>query len=94
MMDHMGVVYAKNKTQDMTNRIGAAMLEDKMKEHNGLYMCRLHQNKTRDMMDHIGVIYVGKQNKKTQWIVWVPSTSKQNKRHDGSYRCRLCSKTK
>ena len=30
------------------------MLEDKMKECDGSYRCRIQENKTRDMMDHIG----------------------------------------
>ena len=40
------------------------MLEDKTKECDGSYRCRLRQNKMRDMMDRIGVVYTRRQNKK------------------------------
>ena len=41
------------------------MLEDKIKERDGLYKCRLRQNKTRDMMNRIGIVYAQRQNERT-----------------------------
>ena len=61
------------------------MLEDKMKERDGLYNSHLHKKKTRDMTDRKGSVHARRQNERTQWIVWVSSTLKQNTRHDGSY---------
>ena len=40
------------------------MLEDKTKERDESYRCRLCQNKTRDIMDRIGAIYATRQKQK------------------------------
>ena len=48
-VDHIGVVYAKNKTRYMTDYLGVVYVK----------------NKTRDTTDRISVIYVGRQNERT-----------------------------
>ena len=57
----MGVI--QNTRHDRSYRL--SMLEDKNKEHDGLYRCCIRQNKMRNMTDRIGVVYAQRQNEIT-----------------------------